>query len=178
MKVLLVEDNYELSFYIQKFLERKKYLLEVVNDGEKAEKFIENREFDIYLFDIMLPGKSGIELTKILRKKDNLKPVIILTALSDLENKLEVFESGADDYLIKPFSLEELELRMKAVLRRSKNEQVERIEIKDLVLDLTKLKIFKKGKEIPLTSKEYMVLEYLILNKNSTLSRDKILNHC
>jgi len=132
----------------------------------------------LVILDIMLPEKSGLEVVRDLRKEEYNLPIIMLTALGDLENKTEAFESGADDYLVKPFELKELELRIRALLKRPKMEKSEKIKIGNLELDFSKKNISKGGKDLKLTSKEYQVLEYLMRNSGKILSRENILENC
>ncbi len=178
MKLCLVEDNLELAEYVKRFLEKRDFVLDHFENGEIAFERIKNRSYDLVILDIMLPDKSGLEIVRDLRKEEYNLPIIMLTALGDLENKTEAFESGADDYLVKPFELKELELRIRALLKRPKMEKSEKIKIGKLELDFNKKNISKGGKDLKLTSKEYQVLEYLMRNSGKILSRENILENC
>ena len=178
MKILLVEDNQKLSGYIKKALEQKSFSVDCAYDGEAGEKRAKFGEYDLLILDIMLPKKDGIDVCRDLRAKNINLPIIMLTAKGELDDKVEGLDSGADDYLVKPFELNELLARIRALLRRPKNKNPEILTIQDIELNNATNTVKKADKEIPLTLKEYSVLEYLIRNKDRVLTRDQILNHC
>lgn len=174
MKILVVEDEKKLASFIKTGLEEEKFLVDVAFDGEDGYEKATNNTYDLILLDIMLPKKNGIELLKELRSESNYTPVILLTALGTTENKIEGLDSGADDYLSKPFSFDELTSRIRSVLRRSSNEKTTKLVCGELILDTVTHIAIKNGIEIELTTKEYLLLEYLMRNKNKIISRSII----
>ncbi len=178
MRILIVEDNQKLAGYIKKALEQKSYTADCVYDGEAGEKRAILCEYDLLVLDIMLPQKDGIAVCRDLREKNINIPIIMLTAKDELGDKIEGLDSGADDYLIKPFELEELLARVRALLRRPKEKKGEILTARDISVDSASYTITKGGKALPLTLKEYSVLEYMIRNKGRVLTRDQILEHC
>jgi DNA-binding response OmpR family regulator len=148
----------------------------VANDGNKGEELIKNNKYDIIILDIMLPGKDGNELLKEMRQTGNNTPVIMLTAKDKISDKIESFSQGCDDYLTKPFSFEELLLRIRAILKRKGTEDKETTVLTygDLKLDLIKRVAIRNGKEIELTSKEFSLLEYLMKNSEKIITRTDI----
>jgi len=178
MRILIVEDNQKLAGYVKKALEQKSYTADCVYDGESGEKRAILGEYDLVILDIMLPKKDGIAVCHDLREKNINLPIIMLTAKDELEDKIEGLDSGADDYLVKPFELEELLARVRALLRRPKEKIGEILTAQDISVDNANHTIAKNGEPLPLTLKEYAVLEYLIRNKGRVLTRDQILDHC
>jgi DNA-binding response OmpR family regulator len=178
MKILVVEDNQKLAGYIKKALEQKSYSVDCVYDGLSGEKRAEFGEYDLIVLDIMLPEKNGINVCHDLREKNINVPIIMLTAKGELDDKIEGLDSGADDYLVKPFELTELLARIRALLRRPKEKTAEILTAQDITIDNAKHNASINGKTLLLTLKEYAVLEYLIRNKEQVLTRDQILEHC
>lgn len=178
MRLLLVEDNQKLSSYIKKGLENHSYAIDCVFDGEAAEKQIIYGEYDLIILDILLPKKDGITVCKNIREKNINTPVLMLTAKGEIEDRIMGLDSGADDYLAKPFNFNELLARIRALLRRPKEKKEEIIIAQNISIDGSK-HIVKKGNEIlELTLKEYAVLEYLMRNKDMVVGREQILEHC
>ncbi|MEZ7821298.1 MAG: response regulator transcription factor [Patescibacteria group bacterium] len=178
MKILIVEDNQKLAGYIKKALEQKSYTVDCVYDGETGESRVEFGEYDLVVLDWMLPKKDGITVCSNLRNKNINVPIIILTAKDELDDKITGLDSGADDYLVKPFELEELLARIRALLRRPKEKIGEVLIAQDVLVDNAKHIITKNKIELSLTLKEYAILEYLIQNKGQVITRDQILEHC
>ncbi len=178
MRILIVEDNQKLAGYIKKALEQKSYTADCVYDGEAGEKRAFFGEYDLIILDIMLPKKDGITVCKNLREKDINLPVIMLTAKGELDDKVAGLDSGADDYLVKPFELKELLARIRALLRRPKQKEAEVLSAQDVTIDNARHIAQKDRKELRLTIKEYAVLEYLIKNKGQVVNREQILDHC
>jgi len=178
MRILLVEDNKKLSDYLKKGLESQSYSVDCAYDGEEAEKMALYVEYDLIILDILLPIKDGIVVCKNLRDKNINIPIIMLTAKAQTEDKIIGLDSGADDYLPKPFDFDELLARIRALLRRPKEKIPEIIKVQDIILDNSEHIVKKDDKIIYLTLKEYAVLEYLIRNKNLALNREQILEHC
>lgn len=178
MRILIVEDNEKLAHYIKQALEQNSYAVDCIYDGEAGEKRATYSEYDLVILDIMLPGKNGIDVCKSLRKQNINMPIIMLTARGDIDDKITGLDSGADDYLTKPFELNELLARIRALLRRPIEKNCEVLIAQDLAVDCAKHAITKEAKVLLLTIKEYSVLEYLIRNKDRTVTREEILNHC
>lgn len=176
MRVLLVEDEKNVAAFIKKGLEEEFYAVDVAEEGDEGFLMAVSNEYDLMIFDIMLPGMSGIELCRKLREKGIKKPVLMLTAIDSVESKVEGLESGADDYLTKPFAFSELLARLKALLRRSVDSSSE-LALEDLRIDLLGRRVFREGKEILLTPKEFAMLEYLLRNKGRVLSRTQIIEN-
>lgn len=178
MRLLLVEDQHKLASYIKKGLEKHGYTVDCKYDGEGAEKRAMYNEYDLIILDILLPKKDGIEVCKELRKNNINTPILMLTAKGEIEDKVLGLDSGADDYLTKPFSFNELLARIRALLRRPKNKEPEILKGQDILINGAEHTV-KKGEQIlNLTLKEYAVLEYLIINKNKVINREEILCHC
>ncbi|WP_293881142.1 MULTISPECIES: response regulator transcription factor [unclassified Sphingobacterium] len=178
MQILLVEDDRRISSFVVKGLEEMGNQVILVESAEAAREWINVDSLDIIVLDIMLPGIDGIQFTKTIRYRKNHIPILILSALGEIEDKVEALESGADDYLVKPFSFKELVSRIKALVRRDNYKNVQNdssIEIRDLKVDLERYEVFKNGKNVDLSPKEFKLLKYLIENRNKTLSRTAIL---
>lgn len=176
-KVLLLEDDPNLGFVLQEFLQHKGYNVTLREDGELGLKTYHEDTFDICVVDIMMPKMDGFTFTKQVRKTDTETPIIFLTAKSMKEDKIEGFKLGGDDYITKPFSMEELELRVEAVLRRSKGSTNQPEEKKQFTLgkyefDYPAQKLTFGGESTSLTTKEAELLKLLALNKNRVLERE------
>ncbi len=177
MRVLVVEDEKMLAELVKSGLEDEGYSVDVAYDGQEGLFLAENEPVDIIVLDIMLPKLSGMDLLKTIREKNIKTPVLLLTAKSDIEDKVTGLNSGADDYLTKPFSFDELLARLKAVLRRKFDVADNILKIDDLVINLAAHEVRRGDKEIELTSKEYALLEYLAINSSRLLSRTQIVEH-
>lgn len=176
IKVLLVEDELRLAEYIKKGLEENGFEVDVAYDGQIGKSLALSNSYDLMIFDVNLPKISGIELTQQLRAEQIKKPIMILTAMGTTQDKLMGFDSGADDYLVKPFDFLELIARLNALFRRS-NESIElkrNLQVTDLVLDLNEKNARRAGQLIPLTSKEFMLLEFFMRNNGKVVSRTEI----
>ncbi len=177
MKILVVEDERDLNRIITKHLKKNNYSVDSCFDGQEALDFISYSEYDLIITDIMMPNVDGYEFIDKLRANKNNTPVIMLTAKDTLEDKIVGLDSGADDYIVKPFEFDELLARIRVLMRRNYGLATNIIQIEEVTLDLAKKQVVKSGEIIDLTGKEYEVLEYLMKNKGSILSRDQILNH-
>lgn len=178
MKLLIVEDEKRLCQTVAKHLKADGYTIDTCYDGSDALDYIDGTEYDAIILDIMLPGIDGITILKNIRAKKLKTPVLLLTAKNTVEDKVTGLDSGADDYLTKPFSLEELSARVRVMIRRSGVERVDNlITVGPLTLDTDKKVAIREGSEIVLTAKEYSILEYLMHNKGIVLSREKIQHH-
>ncbi|GAB1371616.1 response regulator transcription factor [Candidatus Kapaibacterium sp.] len=177
MRVLVVEDEKKVANFIKHGLEEERYIVETVNDGISAIDVVMNNHFDAIVLDVMLPGKDGLTLLKEIRDSGISTPVILLTARSTVEDKVAGLDLGADDYLPKPFSFDELAARLRSILRRSSPEKSTKLRAGDLILDTVSHLAYRHGREIELTTKEYALLEYMMRNKNRILSRSTITQH-
>ena len=174
MRILLVEDESDLRQIIKKRLIKDKYTVDDCQDGLEAEDYIDMTEYDGIILDGMLPGKDGLDILKEMRRKGNHTPVLMLTARDSIEDRVKGLDYGADDYLVKPFSFEELLARLRAVMRRKPVFVSEVLTVDDLQMNLHTKDVMRNGERIELSSKEYMLLEYLMQNKNIVLSREQI----
>ncbi|MDR2271427.1 MAG: response regulator transcription factor [Sphingobacterium sp.] len=178
MQILLVEDDRRISSFVVKGLEELGHQVILAESAEAARDWINADSLDIVVLDIMLPGIDGIQFTKMVRYRKNHIPILILSALGEIEDKVEALESGADDYLVKPFSFKELVSRIKALVRRDNYKSSSNdtsIEIRDLKVDLERYEVHKGNKNVDLSPKEFRLFKYLIENRNKTLSRTAIL---
>jgi two-component system, OmpR family, copper resistance phosphate regulon response regulator CusR len=172
MKILLVEDDPKISSFVKLGLEDSDYNVTVAYDSAMAEKIVFKKEFDIIILDVIIPGISGLELCKKIRNANITTPVIMLTSLDTVDDKIAGFDCGADDYLVKPFNFKELLARIKALDRRHTETIIApALKIADLEMDTVSKKVKRKGKEIKLTSKEYSILELLLTNKGKVFDR-------
>lgn len=179
-KILVIEDQSKLASLIQRGLEADGYQVTIAPDGETGLDMIYNDTYNLVVLDLMLPGISGIEVCQLLRKENNSVPILMLTALGTTNNVVEGLDSGADDYMVKPFKFEELKARIRTLVRRTNpgmQQTTSTLRIMDLVLDLDKRTASRAGKEISLTATEYRLLEFLMKNKNKVLTRIEILEH-
>lgn len=177
MKILLVEDELNLQKAIEKGLTKRKYLVDVASDGNEAVDLFYTNTYDLIILDLNLPHLDGLEVLKIIREDDEQIRVLILSARSELDEKVVGLESGANDYISKPFYFKELEARVDALLRRSFNTQNKVINIEDVDIYLSDKKVFVDNQEIDLTSKEYSILEYLAINRGRIISMDELYDH-
>ena len=177
MKILVIEDEYSLADAISEILKKENFSVNIVTDGEEGENEALTNVYDLILLDVMLPKKNGFEILKTLREQKNTTPVIMLTAKSEIYDKLNGLENGADDYITKPFHMMELVARIKIVLRRNTNiEDTNSLEYKGLKLDLGTGKMLFGDNEIKINGKELDLLEILLLNKNQIVDREQLAN--
>ncbi len=177
MKILVVEDEKKVARFLKAGLEGEGHAVETARDGESAEQIGLSNDFDVIILDLMLPKKNGIEVLRTLRTNGRTTPVLILTAKSALEEKVEGLDAGADDYLIKPFAFEELIARIRSLGRRVSADKSTVLKVADLELDTITRKAKRSGKEIELTNREYALLEYFVRNINRVLTRTIISEH-
>ena len=178
--ILLVEDEVNVGALINKGLKESGHTISVAPDGHIGLEMALNNEFDALILDIMLPGINGLELCKRLRSKNILTPILMLTALDSTENIVNGLDSGADDYLVKPFKLAELEARVRSIIRRKQGipqENHHLLKLQNLEMDTDSKQVTRNGHRINLTSTEYRLLEYLLKNKGKVLSRMEILEN-
>lgn len=183
MRILLVEDEPDLGAAIQRSLKHEKYIVDWVQNGSEAWNYLENQwtSYTLAIFDWLLPGLSGIELCQRLRAKNCSLPVLILTAKDRMEDKVTGLDSGADDYLVKPFGMAELLARLRALQRRSQQLHPQQLQVGNFVLDYGTSSVFigqnqTQETQIPLTAKEFQFLEYLMKHPNQIISRDQMIN--
>ncbi len=176
MRILLVEDENNVASFIKKGLEEEFYSIDVAQDGSEGLLMSRVNDYDLIILDIMLPDMNGIEICKKIRDMNRRVPILMLTAVESVESKVEGLESGADDYLTKPFAFSELLARIKALLRRVPDSQSE-LSIDDLRMDLLSRRVHRGDKEIILTPKEFSLLEYLLRNRGRVLSRTQIIEN-
>jgi DNA-binding response OmpR family regulator len=179
MKILIIEDNLRVSGLMKRGLESQGYEIYISEDAEDALIMVERIDFDLIITDIMLPQMNGIELSKLIKKKHPDLPIIMLTALGTIDEKIEGFDAGADDYMVKPFEIRELYARIKAILLRkpinnSKKEESNILEYQDLTINKNTNRVFRNGQEIDLTPKEFKLLFFLMSNAERILSREEI----
>jgi len=178
MRILLAEDNQNLGQYVSAMLKENGYAVDWVKDGDAALRYARDPVPDLILLDLLLPKVDGIEVCKTLRSEGVMVPIIMLTALGESEDKVVGLDSGADDYLVKPFDQSELLARMRALLRRPPLTQSEVLEVQDVSLTAATRVALHGADEMQLTVKEYAILEYLMQNAGQVVSRNQILEHC
>jgi DNA-binding response OmpR family regulator len=176
IKILLVEDEKKIAEALKKGLTENQYHVEVAYDGLVGKKLFYAHNFDLTILDINLPGMSGYELCKEIRSRNQQIPIMMLTALNAIDDKIEGFDAGADDYIVKPFDFKELLVRIRALLKRLRhNGPVGNIlKVADLTMNLDSKEVTRDGHVIALTAKEFQLLEYLVKNKNRVVSRADI----
>ncbi len=176
MKLLVVEDEDTLAQFIVRSLRTSGHVVELCQDGNDVINLINNNHYDIVILDVILPGKSGLEICKELRSAGNNISVIILSSLDSHQDRIGGLDSGADDYLIKPFHVDELKSRLEALKRRSGKTPKSNIVYKELTIDVANKAVYLKDEQIDLRPKEYEVLVYLVMKKGDIVSREELLN--
>lgn len=174
MRILVVEDNPKLATSVQKALSEFDYSVDVAHSGREADELARAGAYDLYILDLMLPDRDGIELCRSFRKMEIAAPILLLTALSGTQKKVEGLDAGADDYLTKPFELDELLARVRALLRREATTETERLYYADVEMDLAKHAVTRGGQKVGLTAKEFALLEFFLRHPDRVLSRSVI----
>ena len=177
MRLLVIEDEPSLLKIITKRLKEEGYAVDSAKDGREGENYIASAENDCLVLDIMIPFQDGLTLLRKIRAKNVSTPVLLLTAKDSIGDRVTGLDSGADDYLVKPFSFDELLARVRALLRRQKDKKNTILSIGDLKMDTITREVQRGGRVIELTSKEYSVLEYFLRNKNRVLTKSQIAEH-
>ncbi|MCL5090914.1 MAG: response regulator transcription factor [Patescibacteria group bacterium] len=177
MRILVIEDEHRIANSIKKGLEQERYAVDVAYSGDKGFDLASTEEYDLIILDLMLPQMDGLKICQELRLKNIHTPILILTAKSQVQDKVEGLNSGADDYLTKPFSFEELVARIRALVRRPKNSLDSLLVVADLKLDTINFFTQRSGQEIKLSSKEFSLLEYLMRHGNQILTKEQIIAH-
>lgn len=178
MRILIVEDEYSLADMIRESLIKENYIVDIALDGEEGLYKAGAEIYDLLILDVMLPKRNGFEVLKKIREKNNPVPVLMLTAKSQLDDKVYGLDSGADDYMTKPFEMKELLARARVLIRRNTKLEEDNLSYKDLKLEPNQQKLFciTTNQDIMLGSKEYLLMEYLIVNANRILSKEQISN--
>jgi two-component system, OmpR family, copper resistance phosphate regulon response regulator CusR len=177
IKILLIEDEKKIADSISKGLKELDYHIETAYDGKIGLRLFESGSFNLVITDINLPGINGFDLCKIIRNRNQHIPVLMLTAFSATNDKIEGFDSGADDYMVKPFEFKELVVRIRALLKRTLNQQLPSgniLKVADLEMNVDSKEVTRDSKSISLTAKEFQLLEYFMRNRNRVISRNDI----
>lgn len=179
MKILLVEDEQKLAEALVKGLAHEGYAVDTISDGKKALTRIQlhRNDYDIVILDLMLPSMDGYEICKQMRSSDITLPILVLTARAETETKVQLLLAGADDFLIKPFSFAELSARLRALLRRPREKLPETLRFSDIELNTSERRVTRAGKDVPLTLKEFGLLEYFMRHPNQVVNREDLLSH-
>ncbi len=178
MRILVIEDDHKIANALKKALEQERYAVDVSYDGDDGYAMATTEPYDAAIIDRMIPGAyNGLEVVQAMRQAKIHTPVILLTALGSVRDRTKGLDGGADDYLVKPFALEELLARVRALIRRPTEQQASILTVEDLSLDTNNFVVKRADKTINLTSREFALLEYLMRNPNRTLSKDAIISH-
>jgi DNA-binding response OmpR family regulator len=175
--VLLIEDEHKIANSIKKGLEQKSFAVDVSYDGTSGYDYASSEEYDAIILDRLLPGLNGIEICKKLRDNNIHTPILMLTALGEVHERVEGLNSGADDYLPKPFAFTELLARLRALTRRPHSSLTSQLKVDDLTLDSVTFDVKRDGVPISLSNKEFSLLEYLIRHKGTIIKKEQIINH-
>lgn len=178
MRILVIEDEQKIAKAIKKGLQQESFAVDICFDSDEGLSMATTEPYDVMIIDRMLPGEmEGLEICAAVRKQGIHTPILILTAKDRIDERVKGLNSGADDYLIKPFAFEELLARIKALLRRPKGSLAKEITVEDLSLNTTDYIVTRAGKDIELSAKEFAILEYLMRNPKQILTRDNIISH-
>lgn len=178
MRVLVIEDDHKIANALKKALEQEKYAVDVTYDGDDGYAMATTEPYDVAIVDRMIPGEyNGLQIVQAMREAKIHTPVLLLTALGSIRDRTKGLDSGADDYLVKPFALEELLARVRALIRRPAEQQATVLQYKDLSMDTNNFVVKRDDKTINLTSREFSLLEYLMRNPERTITKDVIISH-
>lgn len=177
MRVLVVEDQPKIASFIQKGLEEQGMTVDLCHDGDQGFQLATTAPYDVIVLDIMLPGRDGLSILRYLREQKNGVPVLLLTARDSLSERVEGLNLGADDYLTKPFYVEELIARLHTIVRRTSGQGLNLVQVGDLRLDLVKREVIREGDQIVLTTREFELLEYLMRSPGRVFTRIQICEH-
>lgn len=177
MRILVIEDEVKVASFIRRALEEESYAVDVCSDGTKGLDQARSSSYDLVILDLMLPGLPGLEVLKALRKERLPVAVLILTARSQVDQKVKGLDAGADDYLTKPFAIEELLARVRVLLRRGAGEPTGQLQVDDLILNPATREVTRGGRRVDLTAKEYALLDYLMRNTGRVVTRPMIAEH-
>lgn len=177
MKILIIEDEYALADAVSEILKKENFIVDIITDGEKGEDEALTGIYDLIILDVMLPSKNGFEILETIKKAKIKSPVIMLTAKSEMDDKLQGLENGADDYITKPFHIRELVARVKNILKRNVGmEQINIIKYEDLELNLDTCELNCNNNSIAISGKEQEIIQLLMLNKNQIVNKEMITN--
>ncbi|BCN29722.1 response regulator transcription factor [Anaeromicropila herbilytica] len=177
MRLLLIEDDKELCEAVEVHIKKESFELDICNNGEDSFYYLENTAYDVIILDRMLPGMDGIKILEKIREKGNMTPVIMVTAMNGINDRIDGLDSGADDYLVKPYAVEELLARIRALLRRPrKMENADCIEYSDLMFYTNTHVLANEKQNVSLSKKEGALLEFLLINKEKIITREQILS--
>ena len=177
MRILVIEDNHRLSYELKRGLMHEGYAVDAAYDGDAGLTFAESASYDAIILDILLPVKDGLEVCHTLRKRGCTVPILMLTARDAINDRVRGLDSGADDYLVKPFALSELLARLRALLRRTSTQKTPVLCVGDLIVDPATHRVVRGGHQIELTTMLFSLLEYFMRHPNHVLSHDMIANH-
>jgi len=174
MRILVVEDEIKVANALREGLENEGYAADIARTGEEGFFLINEQTYDLVLLDLMLPKRDGFDVLRMLRKHNNRTPVLVLTARDAVEDRVRGLDAGADDYLVKPFAFAELLARIRALFRRGRTDQMLKLSISDLEMDLITHRVYRSGSALELTTKEFELLEYLLRNHDRIVSREML----
>ena len=177
MRILLIEDDKDLARFVRKGLQEERHAVDVAEDGEAGLELASSGGYDLLIVDVMLPKMDGLTLCRRVRSWGDRTPILLLTARDTVEDKVAGLDTGADDYLTKPFAFAELVARVRALIRRGGPTPAGELKAADLVVDVAAHRVWRAGREITLTNKEYALLVYLLRNRNRVLTRTAIIEH-
>lgn len=177
MRILVVEDQRKMSSFLKRGLEEVGYAVDIAETGASAESMVASSDYTLIVLDVMLPDRNGMDTARAIRRDGYAGPILMLTALAGTKDKVNGLDSGADDYLTKPFAFEEFLARVRALLRRNTNDRTSILRFSDLELDLTTRQVVRSGQELVLTTKEFALLELLLRNAGRPVSRTSISEH-
>ena len=177
MRILIIEDEKSLADALKRAFEAQHYSVDVSHTGDNGLYLANVNDYDLIILDIMLPDIEGWEVCKQLRKDKINTPILMLTALDSVDDKIKGLDEGADDYMTKPFDLRELMARARSLIRRQAEQKTTKLQVADLVMDTSERTVVRAGKNIKLSAKEFAMLEYFMLNKNKVLTREMISEH-
>jgi heavy metal response regulator len=177
VRVLIIEDENKIASFIKRGLKEEGYSVDIARDGEEGYFLATTQEYDLIILDLMLPKMDGLSLCRKLRQEKKTAPILILTVRDSIKDKVTGLDSGADDYLTKPFAFEELIARCRALLRKRDGQATTKLQVADLEMDLRGHKVSRGGQEIALTPKEFAMLEYLMRNEGIVVTRTMISEH-
>lgn len=177
MRILIVEDEEKIANSLKLGLTQESYAVDVKNDGQEGYEMASYEPYDLIILDLMLPSMDGFEICRKLREEKNVTPILMLTARGEIEDKVKGLDIGADDYLQKPFAFNELLARIRALARRPRKTTGLTLAVEDLTLDTVTSEVKRGGKAIPLSGKEFALLEYLMRHKGTIVKKDQIISH-
>ncbi|MGD9629777.1 MAG: response regulator [Pyrinomonadaceae bacterium] len=177
MRVLLTEDDHRIANFVAKGLRENSYAVDIASDGDEATYMASINSYDLFVLDVNLPKKDGFDVCRELRESGNKKPILMLTARDAIDDRISGLDTGADDYLTKPFEFRELLARLRALLRRQNEIRSPEIVIADLIIDTMSRTVQRGGTQIELTAKEYSLIEFLVINKGKVVGREEISEH-